>query len=170
MGPSVCGAEGLVKRMNLVATTIATFDNQSVIVPNRKIWGDTIINFTANHLRRVDLKVCFSYDEDPDRVQEILMDVVSQHELVLETPEPVVHMGNMEESSLTMMVKPWVRTEDYWTVYWDLTRIIKRRFDAEGIEIPFPQRVVRVVTTAPESAGPGTRSPAPSEPLSPSPD
>ena len=143
----VAGADGFVRRMNLVATTVATFDNQLLAVPNRRIWGDTIVNFTASQVRRVDIKVGFSYFEDPDRVQAVLMDVLRQHELVLESPEPQVNMVGMEDSSLTMVAKPWVRTGDYWTALWDLTRLIKKRFDAEGIEIPFPQRVVTLRST-----------------------
>lgn len=136
------GAEGTVKRMNLLATSIATLDNQLVVIPNRAISGDTIFNYTAYRTRRVDIKVSFAYAEDPDRVQVVLMDVLENHELVLQKPKPIVHMLAMEDSSVAMMVKPWVRTEDYWQALWDITRMIKKRFDAEGIEIPFPQRVV----------------------------
>ena len=142
----VNGTEVVVKHMNLLATTVATFDNQLLVVPNRRIWGDTIVNLTAGHVRRVDIKVSFAYAEDPDRVQAVLMDVLQHHEHVLKTPDPQVHMRGMEESALTMMVKPWVRAEHYWTTYWELNRIIKKRFDEEGIEIPFPQRVVTLLS------------------------
>ena len=138
----VAGAEGIVKRMNLLATTVATIDNQMLVVPNGRIWGDTIVNFTANRVRRVDIKVNVSYAEDTDRVHAVLMDVLEQHEHVLAKPEPEVHMVGMEDSAVAMVVKPWVRTEHYWTTLWDLNRTIKKRLDAEGIEIPFPQRVV----------------------------
>ena len=138
----VAGAEGDVKRMNLLATTIATIDNQMVVVPNGRIWGDTIVNLTANRVRRVDVKVNVSFAEDPDRVHAVLMDVLEQHEHVLAKPEPEVHMAGMEDSAVAMVVKPWVRTEHYWSTLWDLHRMIKKRLDAEGIEIPFPQRVV----------------------------
>lgn len=145
----VSSAEGLVKRMNLLATTISTLDNQSVVVPNGRIWGDTIVNYTAHRVRRVDLKVGVAYAEDPDRVQSVLMDVLKNHELVLHKPEPVVHVAALEDSAVAMMAKPWVKTGDYWKAYWDLTRVIKKRFDAEGIEIPFPQRAVTLVSEAP---------------------
>jgi len=138
----VAGAEGIVKRMNLLATTIATTDNQMLVVPNGRIWGDTIVNLTANRVRRVDVKVNVSYAEDPDRVHAVLMDVLEQHEHVLAKPEPEVHMAGMEDSAVVMVVKPWVRTEHYWSTLWGLHRMIKKRLDAEGIEIPFPQRVV----------------------------
>ena len=139
---NVNGAEGLVKRMNMLATTVTTFDNQSMVIPNGRIWGDTIINYTAHQVRRVDIKVNIAYAENPDRVQVVLVDLLKNQEYVLQTPEPTVHMSGMEDSSVAMMVKPWVRTADYWTAYWDLTRLIKQRLDSEGIEIPFPQRVV----------------------------
>lgn len=138
----VGGAEGIVKRMNLLATSIATLDNQLVVIPNRAISGDTIFNYTAHRTRRVDIKVSFAYAEDLDRVQAVLMDVLESHELVLHQPKPIVHMLAMEDSSVAMMVKPWVRTENYRQALWDLQRVIKKRFDTEGIEIPFPQRVV----------------------------
>ena len=138
----VNGAEGLVKRMNLLATTIATFDNQSVVIPNGRIWGNTIINHTAHRVRRVDIKVGVTYSEDPDRVIAVLEDLAKSLDYVLDKPEPAVHVADMEESSVAFMIKPWVRTEDYWNARWDLPRQIKKRFDAEGIEIPFPQRVV----------------------------
>lgn len=142
----VAGANGLVKRMNWLATTITTFDNQILVVPNRRIWGDTIINFTASHVRRVDVKVNFAYAEDSDRVHRVLMDVLEQHPNVLDKPEPQVHMVGMEDSAIAMVAKPWVRTEHYWSTLWDLNRDIKKRFDAEGIEIPFPQRVVTLLS------------------------
>jgi small conductance mechanosensitive channel len=148
----VAGAEGIVKRMNLLATTVATIDNQMLVVPNGRIWGDTIVNLTANRVRRVDVKVNVSYAEDPDRVHAVLMDVLEQHEHVLAKPEPEVHMVGMEDSAVAMVVKPWVRTEHYWSTLWDLNRKIKKRLDAEGIEIPFPQRVVTL--RSPEDAPP----------------
>ena len=135
----VAGASGIVKKMNLVATTINTFDNQVVVVPNKKIWGDTIINFTASRVRRVDIEASFSYAEDMEKVERVLREILNDHEMVLKTPDPNVHMGAMKDSCVTMMVKGWVKTENFWSATWSLTREIKRRFDAEGISIPFPQ-------------------------------
>jgi len=143
----VAGVEGLVKRMNLLATTITTLDNQSLIVPNGKIWGDTIVNFTAHKVRRVDIKVSIAYAEESDRVESVLMDVLRNNQYVLKIPEPIVHVLGMEDSSVALMAKPWVRTEDYWHATWDLNRQIKKRLDAEGIEIPFPQRVVTLISS-----------------------
>ncbi len=135
----ITGASGRVKKMNLVATTINTFDNQVLVVPNKKIWGDTITNFTATRVRRVDVEASFSYSDDIDKVEAILADILEQHELVLSKPEPAVHMGAMKDSCVTMMLKGWVKTEDYWPALRSITREVKRRFDAEGISIPYPQ-------------------------------
>jgi small conductance mechanosensitive channel len=158
----VAGANGIVKRMNWLATTINTFDNQVLVVPNRRIWGDTIVNFTASHVRRVDIKVNFSYSEDVDRVHAVLADILEQHEAVLAKPEPQIHVVGMEESAMAIVIKPWVRTEAYWSTLWELNRLIKKRFDAEGIEIPFPQRVVTLLSPEGRSVSvpePGNSSP-----------
>ncbi len=136
--------EGIVKKMNLVATTITTFDNQVLVVPNKSIWGGTIVNHTASRVRRVDIEVSFSYDEDVEFVEEVLLEEMAAEPRVLNSPEATVHIGRWEDSSVTMMAKPWVRTADYWGTLRALTKRFKQRFDAEGIQIPFPQRDVHV--------------------------
>lgn len=140
----VAGAAGLVKKMSLVSTTITTFDNQTLVVPNSKIWGDVIKNVTAQKVRRVDLEFGISYSDDIPRTEEVLRDVVEAHELVLRKPEAMIKVHSLGDSSVNFIVRPWVKTDDYWTVYWDLTRAVKMRFDEEGISIPFPQRDVHV--------------------------
>lgn len=138
----VAGASGLVKKMSLVSTTITTFDNQTLVVPNSKIWGDVIKNVTAQKLRRVDLVFGIGYGDDIPHAEDILQAVVSGHEKVLEKPQTLIKVHELADSSVNFAVRPWVRTEDYWDVYWDLTRAVKLRFDEEGISIPFPQRDV----------------------------
>lgn len=138
----VAGVAGLVKKMTLVSTTIATFDNQILVVPNNKIWGDVIKNVTQQRVRRVDLMFGISYSDDIPRTEAVLQDVVTSHERVLRSPEPAIRVHSLGDSSVNIAVRPWVRTEDYWDVYWDLTRAVKMRFDEEGITIPFPQRDV----------------------------
>ena len=136
--------EGIVRKMNLVATTITTFDNQVLVVPNKSIWGGTIVNHTASRVRRVDIEVSFSYDEDIDFVEQVLIEEMAAEPRVLSKPEATVHIGRWDDSSVTMMAKPWVRTADYWSTLRALTKRFKQRFDAEGIQIPFPQRDVHV--------------------------
>jgi len=138
------GIAGKVSRMSLVSTTILTFDNQTLIVPNNKIWGDVIRNVTAQTIRRVDLVFGIGYADDVEHAESVFRDVVAKHEKVLADPKPTVKLHALGESSVDFIVRPWCRKEDYWDVYWDLTREVKLRFDREGISIPFPQRDVHV--------------------------
>ncbi len=140
----VTGASGLVKKMNLVSTTILTLDNQTLVVPNSKIWGDVIKNVTAQKQRRVDLEFGIGYGDDIELAERVLSEIVSAHEKILADPEPTVKLHTLGDSSVNFIVRPWTKTEDYWSVYWDLMREVKLRFDREGISIPFPQRDVHL--------------------------
>ena len=137
-----CGVFGKVHHMSLVNTTIMTFDNQTIIVPNTKIWGDVIKNVTAQKIRRVDMTFRISYSDDIEKTERVLADIVAQHDKTLTDPEPLIRLHELGESSVNFIVKPWVNCDDYWGVYWDITRSVKMRFDEEGISIPFPQRDV----------------------------
>ena len=138
----VAGAAGLVKKMTLVSTTIVTFDNQTLVIPNSKIWGDVIKNVTHQRVRRVDMEFGISYGDDIDKAQSVLQSVIDEHDKILPKPEPLIVVNSLGDSSVNIAVRPWVRTEDYWSVYWDLTKAVKQRFDREDITIPFPQRDV----------------------------
>jgi len=140
----VSGASGLVKKMNLVSTTITTFDNQTLVIPNSKIWGDVIKNVTAQATRRVDMEFGISYSDDIEKTERVLREIVESHEKVLAEPEPMIHLHKLGDSSINFVVRPWTATTDYWEVYWYVTREVKMRFDKEGISIPFPQRDVHV--------------------------
>jgi small conductance mechanosensitive channel len=140
----VIGARGKVSHMSLVNTTIRTFDNQSLIIPNNKVWQDVITNVTDQRERRVDMVFGITYDEDIERVEKILMDVVSADERVLKDPEPTIKLGSFSDSSVDILVRPWVKTDDYWDVLWDINKAVKKAFDREGVVIPFPQRDVHV--------------------------
>jgi small conductance mechanosensitive channel len=141
---SVAGVEGKVKEMSLVSTTLLTIDNKVLVIPNKKAWGDTIINFTGSNIRRVDLVFGIGYDDDIQRATDVLMEIASEHKLVLDEPPAMVHVDELADSSVNLFCRPWVKTKDYWTVRWDLTREVKERFDAEWISIPFPQRDVHM--------------------------
>lgn len=140
----VTGASGLVKKMNLVSTTIVTFDNQTLVVPNSKIWGDVIKNVTAQTERRVDMVFGIGYGDDIELAEKVLTEIVTSHDKVLKDPEPNIKLHTLADSSVNFIVRPWVKTDDYWDVYWDLTRTVKLRFDSEGISIPFPQSDVHL--------------------------
>ena len=132
--------------MSLVSTTIATFDNQTLVVPNSKIWGDVIKNVTAQKVRRVDLEFGIGYSDDIEHAERVLEDILDNNEMVLKKPEPMIKLHALADSSVNFAVRPWVKTDDYWDVYWDITREVKMRFDREGISIPFPQRDVHMFT------------------------
>ena len=143
------GTLGKVDAMTIVSTTLKTVDNQIVVLPNNMIWGDKIINITGSDIRRVDMVFGIGYSDDIAKAQKILEEILLNHEATLKDPEPMVKVHELGDSSVNFVVRPWVKTEDYWDVYWDVTRKVKERFDAEGVSIPFPQRDVHVhqVTT-----------------------
>ena len=141
---NVAGVLGKVESMNLLSTQLRTPDNQLIIVPNNSVWGDVITNITGITERRVDMVFGIGYGDDIDKAQRILEDIVNSHERVLKEPEAVVKLHELGDSSVNFVCRPWVKPEDYWDVYWDITREVKRRFDAEGVSIPFPQRDVHI--------------------------
>jgi len=140
----VGGTLGKVDAMTIVSTTLRKPDNQKVVVPNNKIWGDIITNLTGTSKRRVDLVFGIGYSDDIAKAQKILEDILANNESILKDPEPVVKVHELADSSVNFVVRPWVKTENYWDVYWDITRAVKERFDAEGVSIPFPQRDVHL--------------------------
>ena len=138
------GTFGTVDAMTIVSTTLMTLDNQKVVVPNNMIWGDKITNVTGTDKRRVDMVFGIGYSDDIAKAQSILEDILLKHEAVLKDPEPIVKVHELADSSVNFAVRPWVKTENYWDVYWDITRTVKERFDAERVSIPFPQRDVHM--------------------------
>ncbi|MDA0934228.1 MAG: mechanosensitive ion channel family protein [Planctomycetota bacterium] len=141
---TAAGITGKVDSMTLVSTTIKTGDNQSIVVPNGSIWGGVITNITANPTRRIDMTFGIGYRDDIGRAKQILQELCAQHELVLGDPAPVIEVSALGASSVDLICRPWAKTGDYWTVFWDLTRQVKERFDREGISIPFPQQDVHI--------------------------
>ena len=145
-------ASGTVKQTNLISTTIATIDNKIVAIPNNRVWNSVITNVSASETRRVDMIFGISYSDSIERATELLKEIVTDHPLALETPEPVICVGELADSSVNILCRPWSKNEDYWTLYWDMQRTVKERFDAEGISIPFPQRSIHVESGSPISA------------------
>ncbi len=138
------GVAGSVREMNVMATTLTTPDNKKVMVPNRKIWGSEIINYTAMPTRRVDLTIGISYKAEIGKAFSVVSRVLGDHAAVLKDPAPTIGVVTLADSSVNLVVRPWVKTSDYWTTYFDVTRKIKEAFDAEGVGIPFPQMDVHV--------------------------
>lgn len=127
---------GRVSRMSMVSTTILTFDNQTLIVPNNKIWGDVIKNITLQQDRRIDLEFNISLDQDIDRVKQIIVQVLNEVEEILEEPEPSIEFNEMTPFSMVFVVRPWVKKEDYWSVFWQLLQDIKEALNENGVIIP----------------------------------
>jgi small conductance mechanosensitive channel len=148
----VAGVSGTVKSLNLVSVTINTFDNQVVVVPNNAVWNNVITNVTGSKQRRVDMVFGIGYGDDADKAREIMERIITDHPLTLDDPAPVVRLHELGDSSVNFICRPWVNTADYWSVFWDVTRQVKKEFDANGISIPFPQRDVHIFNApAPES-------------------
>ncbi len=150
------GMRGRVSHMTLVSTTILTFDNETLVIPNNKIWGGVIKNVSDQKTRRVDMIFRASYAEDVSRIEGIFAAILKEHPRVLDDPEPLIKLHKLGDSWIEFAVRPWVETADYWTVYWDVTREVKLRFDCEGIRVPFPQQQIQL------TGGPGTTGEGPS--------
>ncbi|NEX15986.1 MAG: mechanosensitive ion channel family protein [Halochromatium sp.] len=157
----VAGLGGTVKHVSVVSTTITTPDNQVIVIPNSKVWGDVITNVTASETRRIDLVFGISYGDSIEQAQQVLEEVVASHPLVLDDPAPNIRVSELGDSSVNFIVRPWTKTSDYWSTYWDLQRAVKEAFDANGISIPFPQTDMHLhVADDGKAADPATVPPA----------
>jgi len=143
------GVNGRVSHMSLVNTTFMTLDNQKLIVPNNLIWQSVITNVTAQRTRRIDLMFGIAYEDDIEKAERVLQEIVTANEAVLSDPEPQIKLHELGDSSVNFIVRPWVRTSDYWDTYWDITKAVKLRFDQEGLSIPYPQRDVHIIEQKP---------------------
>jgi small conductance mechanosensitive channel len=144
---SAGGVTGGVEAMGIFTTVLKSPDNKKIIVPNAKITGDSITNFSANDTRRIDMVAGVSYSDDLAKVKQVLEGILSEDERILKDPAPTIGLLEMADSSINFAVRPWVKTADYWDVFFATQEKIKQRFDAEGISIPFPQRDVHLYKT-----------------------
>jgi len=138
------GTAGTVEEVQIFTTILKSPDNRRIIVPNAKMTADNIINFSAKETRRVDLVFGVSYGDDLDKARRIITTVLEADARVLKDPAPVVAVNTLNESSVDFVVRPWVKSADYWGAKFGLTEAVKKQFDAEGVTIPFPQRDVHV--------------------------
>ncbi len=140
----VAGTSGKVTEIKLFSTVLQSPDNKKLIIPNGQITSDVIINYTTEAMRRIDLVIGVSYDDDIREAKKILQDTIAAHDLVLAEPKPVVMLKDLGASSVDFVVRPWVNTEDYWTVYGDLMEQIKVNIEAGGCSFPYPQTDVHL--------------------------
>lgn len=138
------GATGIIDKINIFTTTMTTPDNKEVIVPNGAILGGNITNFSARDTRRVDMVFSVSYDDDIRKAKQLLEEIITADDRVLKDPAPVVALGALADSSVNFLVRPWVKSADYWPLLWDTTETVKLRFDEAGISIPYPQMDVHM--------------------------
>lgn len=138
------GISGAVEQVQILTTILKTGDNKQIIVPNSQIMSSIITNYSANDTRRVDLTVGVSYGDDIDKVRAAIQSLVDADERILKDPACTIAVAELADSSVNFVVRPWVSTADYWSVMFDLTEAIKKRFDQEGISIPFPQQDVHL--------------------------
>lgn len=131
--------EGTVKRIEILYTVLFTFDNKEVIVPNSQITGGVVVNYTSNGTRRLDLSYGVSYRADLRRAKEVLANTALADSRVLREPAPVIAVGELKDSSVTLVAKLWCRQEEYWDLYYTMQEAVKEAFDREGITIPYPQ-------------------------------
>ena len=138
------GTAGTVEEVQIFATILRTPDNKRIIIPNGTVVGGNITNYSANPTRRVDLVFGIGYGDDLRKAKSVLETIVKEHPQVLADPAPTIAVSELADSSVNFVVRPWVNTADYWTVYFDITETVKLRLDQEGISIPFPQRDVHL--------------------------
>ena len=148
----VAGTSGVVEQVKLFTTTLTTPDNKLVIVPNGAIISDNITNYTAKATRRIDMVFGIGYDDDIREAKRLLEQIVQADERILADPAPQVAVLELADSSVNFAVRPHVKTEDYWPVYFHLTEEVKLRFDEAGISIPYPQRDVHLFQQQPATA------------------
>lgn len=138
------GVAGTVEKIQIFTTIIKTPDNKTIIVPNAKLTADNIVNYTMKGTRRVDMVFGIGYDDDIDKARAILEDIIAGDERILQDPAPKIAVVELADSSVNFVVRPWVNLADYWDVYFDVTEMVKKRFDAEGVSIPYPQQDVHL--------------------------
>jgi small conductance mechanosensitive channel len=140
----IAGTAGVVEEVHVFSTQLRTGDNKTVIIPNGGITNGNITNYSAKPTRRIDLVIGVGYNADLKITKQILNDVVSSHALVLKDQAITIGVSELADSSVNFVVRPWVKTSDYWPVHFDLLETIKIELDKAGIEIPFPQLSVHV--------------------------
>jgi small conductance mechanosensitive channel len=144
------GVAGTIVEVQILTTVFKTGDNKSIIVPNGQVMNSVIINYSANDQRRVDMVVGVSYDDDLDKVRATLEDLIAADDRILDDPACTIAVAELADSSVNFVVRPWVKSSDYWGVKFDLTEAIKKRFDKEGIAFPFPQQDVHLYSATTE--------------------
>jgi small conductance mechanosensitive channel len=138
------GVAGTVESIQIFTTQLKTPDNKTIIIPNAKISGDNIVNYSTKGTRRVDLVFGIGYEDNIDKARQIIMDVITNDARVMKDPETVVVVSELADSSVNLTTRAWAKSADVWNILFETTEKVKKEFDAQGITIPFPQRDVHI--------------------------
>jgi len=138
------GRDGTVQAIQLLYTELITVDNKVIYIPNGSLSNTSITNYSAKETRRVDFKFSVGYEEDFNKVTDLLKDILDQNPQIFKDPEPFVRMSEHGDSAIIFTIRVWVNADDYWTVYFDTIETVKKRFDEEKISIPYPQMDVHI--------------------------
>ncbi|PID26733.1 MAG: mechanosensitive ion channel protein [Candidatus Cloacimonadota bacterium] len=138
------GEKGTVEEIHIFSTQIKSPDNKEILIPNGKVISGNIVNYSVKPVRRVDLLIGVSYEDDLKKVRKILTEVIEADERILKNPECTIGVSELADSSVNFVVRPWTKTENYWPLFFDLHEKIKIAFDENGISIPYPQRDVHI--------------------------
>lgn len=138
------GTAGTVEEINILSTQLITPDNKTVIVPNSNMTSANIVNYSTKGTRRVDMVFGISYEDDIDKAKKILQEIIDEDDRVLKEPEPLIALAELGDSSVNFYVRPWTKADDYWSFLFETTEKVKKRFDNEGISIPYPQRDIHL--------------------------
>ena len=138
------GYLGAVAEISILYTIVNTFDNRRIVIPNGSLSNATLVNVSYYDTRRCDMTFGIAYGDDIDKARAVIKQLLNEDERVLPEPEPRISVGSLGDNSVTIIVRPWTKTDDLWPVYWDMHERVKKAFDKEGITIPFPQRDVHL--------------------------
>ena len=142
------GSAGSVTRINIFTTELLTGDNKKIIIPNSRVLDSNIVNYSSTGTRRVDMVFGIGYDDDIDKARSILKSIIDDDKRILKDHDTRIAVSELGDSSVNFVVRPWVSSADYWDVLFDTNAEVKKRFDAQGVSIPFPQRDVHVINDA----------------------
>lgn len=131
------GVEGFVSDIQVFSTVLKTPDNKTIIVPNLQLTSNNIVNYTHQEKRRIDFSYIVSYDSDVDLVKKVLNDIFEEEKRILKDPKPIIGIYSIENNTVNIVARPWVKTDDYWDVYFDIMERVKKQFDLNKIEVPF---------------------------------
>ncbi|MDB0439353.1 mechanosensitive ion channel family protein [Clostridioides difficile] len=131
------GVEGTVSDIQIFSTVLKTPDNKTIIIPNFQLTSNNIINYTHQNKRRIDFSYNISYDSDIDMVKSILNEIFTNEKRILDDPKPIIGLNSISNNTMQIVARPWVRTDDYWDVYFDIMEKVKKKFDENKIEVPF---------------------------------